>query len=263
MRKPLFWHVISLPVMLLAVFFLLPVFAVMFKASGINFWTNPAVVSSLKLSIITSSCAALVFIVLGVPAAYFLARVDFKGKKILGALLELPMVLPPSVAGLALLMTFGRLGLLGKYLNFFGISIPFSTSAVVMAQVFVAGPIFLKTARNGFAAVNPWLEKVSFTLGKSAWSTFCTITLPLALPSLISGLIMAWARALGEFGATIMFAGNLPGKTQTLPLAIFSGMERNIDEAVAIAALMLLISFAVLFVTKIITGREDYVGHSL
>lgn len=263
MKRLVFWHVMAVPVFVCGIFFLLPVVAIIFRAPWMNPWSSPVVMSSLKVSFTTSLCATIIFLVVGVPAAYFMARIDFKGKKLLGALLELPMVLPPSVAGLALLMTFGRLGILGKYLTLLGINIPFSTAAVVMAQVFVAGPIFLKTARNGFAQVNPWLEKVSFTLGKSTWSTFRKVTLPLALPSLVSGLIMAWARALGEFGATIMFAGNLPGKTQTLPLAIYAGMERDVDEALAIATLMLLTSFAVLFVTKIISGREDYAGHSL
>src|SRR5581483_4044828 len=159
---------------------------------------------------------------------------------------DLPIVLPPAVAGAALLMAFGRRGLLGPWLAVLGLEIPFTTTAVVMAQAFVAAPFYVRAARAGLAAVDPVLEGVSRTLGESALGTFRRVTVPLAMPALLGGAVMTWARALGEFGATIMFAGNFPGTTQTMPLAIYVAMERDLPAALVLASILIVASFVVL-----------------
>jgi molybdate transport system permease protein len=169
--------------------------------------------------------------------------------------LDLPMVLPPSVAGIALLIAWGRRGVLGQYLDAAGISIAFSTVAVVIAQTFVAAPFYIKAAAAGFASVERELEQAAAIDGATPWRVFTAITLPLARPALLGGLVMTWARALGEFGATIIFAGNFPGRTQTMPLAIYLGFELQFDVALTLAVILLGTSFAVLFVVKRMLGR--------
>ncbi|OIQ11801.1 ABC transporter permease [Neomoorella thermoacetica] len=219
----------------------------------------PVVLQALQLSGLTTLVATAVTIILGTPLAYFLARRSFPGREVIDTLLDLPLVLPPAVAGVALLMAFGRRGLLGALMAGWGISLPFTTVAVILAQVFVGAPFFLKTARNGFAAVDTSLEAISLTLGKTPLQTFFRVTLPLAFPALFNGAIMTWARALGEFGATIMFAGNMPGVTQTLPLAIYMAMDSNLEAALVMAALLVLVSFAVLLAVKKVARGGD--GH--
>jgi molybdate transport system permease protein len=193
---------------------------------------------------------------IGTPVAYLLSREDFAGKAIVDALIDLPMVLPPAVAGLALLMAFGRRGLLGPPLAAIGIELPFTTAAVVMAQTFVAAPFYVRAAKAGFGSVDRGLEQMSALLGVSDLRTFFRITLPLAAPSLFGGVLMTWARALGEFGATILFAGNFIGRTQTMPLAIYQALESDLGSAIAIAALLIVISFVFLILLRAITrGR--------
>jgi molybdate transport system permease protein len=179
-----------------------------------------------------------------------LARRRFPGRAVLDTLIDLPMLLPPSVAGVALLVAFGRRGLVGPGLNGVGIQIAFTQVAVVMAQVFVASPFFVKAAISAFAAVDRELEQAAAVDGASPLTTFWRITLPLSISALFGGAVMTWARALGEFGATIIFAGNFPGRTQTMPLAIYIGFEIDLRIALTLSAILLLISFGVLLLVK-------------
>jgi len=215
-----------------------------------RYLTDPQVVAALRLSLLTTALTLLLTVVLGTPLAYLLARREFPGKQWLDALIDLPMVLPPAVAGVALLMAFGRRGLLGPVLSALGVELAFTTAAVVLAQSFVAAPFYVRSARAGFAAVDPLLEGVSRTLGVAPLRTFWRITVPLALPALLGGAVMAWARALGEFGATIMFAGNFLGVTQTMPLAIYAAMERDLGAALVLSSILVVVSFLVLLTVK-------------
>ena len=175
--------------------------------------------------------------------------------RVIDTFVELPIVLPPVVAGVAMLMAFGRNGLLGPALSAIGVTLPFTTAAVIFAQVFVAAPFYIRAARIGFAGVDPTYEEVSQTLGVSPWATFWRLTLPVAWPSLLTGLTLAWARAVSEFGATIMFAGNLTGRTQTMPLAIMTAMESSLGSALALAVLLLAMSALALAALSVLLRR--------
>jgi molybdate transport system permease protein len=205
---------------------------------------------ALLLTMQTTLIATALCVVLGTPVAYVLARCAFRGRDLLDTLIDLPVTIPPVVAGVALLLAFGRRGLLGQYLDLAGFQIPFTTLAVVMAQVFIASPFYVKAARAGFETVDTTLENVAGTLGASPWRVFWTVTVPLARPALIAGTVLAWARSLSEFGATMMFAGNLPGRTQTLTLAVMSAMESDLDTAVAVSILSLVLALTALLVAK-------------
>lgn len=237
----------------------LPVVAILDRAAGSGIVADvarrPAVLQALRITALTSGLSLAITGLLGTPFAYLLARRSFPGRALLDSLVELPMVLPPTVAGIGLLMAFGRRGLLGPWLERLGIQLPFTLAAVVLAQVFVAGPFYVRAARSGFQAVDPELELVARTLGVPDRQVFWRVTVPLALPSLLAGLTMAWARALGEFGATIMFAGSLPGRTQTMTVAIYTELERDLDAALAMAALLVGVSFAVLVVLRAVLAR--------
>jgi molybdate transport system permease protein len=189
--------------------------------------------------------------VLGLPLAYLLATRSFPGKRLLETLLELPMVLPPTVAGVGLLLAFGRQGLAGEVLGALGLTIPFTTVAVVLAQVFVAAPFFIAATRAGLAAVDRRYLDAAAALRSSPSRTLFRVMLPLALPSLLAGAAMTWARALGEFGATITFAGNMPGVTQTMPLAVYLALQTDLDAAVAMSVLMLALSLGVLLGVRV------------
>ena len=216
----------------------------------------PIVRDALRLSLVTTAVALAATLILGTPIAYLLARYRFPGHRVLDSLIDLPMVLPPAVAGLGLLIAFGRRGLVGGPLDALGVTLPFSTAAVVIAQCFVAAPFYIKAAKAGFAGVDRELEMVAATFGSSAWYTFTRITLPLAFPSLLGGAVMMWSRALGEFGATIFFAGNRQGITQTIPLAIFQEEQAShFDTALAMSAVLVCVSFAILVVVKWLTAR--------
>jgi molybdate transport system permease protein len=207
---------------------------------------DPLVIQALQLSLLTSSIATLLAAALGTPVAYLLARYRFRGQMVLDTLIDLPMTLPPVVAGLALLLAFGRTGLLGPLLSARGIEIGFSTAAVVIAQAFMATPFFIRAARAGFESVPVGLEHAAMTLGRNRWGVFWSITVPLAGPALFAGAVLAWARALSEFGATLLFAGSLPGTTQTLPLAVMSAFETDLSLAIATAVVSLLLAFGAL-----------------
>jgi molybdate transport system permease protein len=247
---------------LLVLFLALPVVAVVLRALplGVYAWTNSSTLDALQLSLFTASLSAALAVVLGTPVAYLLARAAFRGKALLETLIDLPMVLPPAVAGLALLIAFGRRGLLGPALASVGIELPFTTAAVVMAETFVAAPFYLRAAKVGFASVDARLEQMSALLGVSNLRTFFRVTLPLAAPSLVSGLLMTWARALGEFGATIMFAGNFQGRTQTMPLAIYIGLESNLDSALALSLILIVVSFGILAAVRLFGGHGFMAG---
>ncbi len=241
-------------------FLLLPLYAIFWKSlpHGALFAALrlPIVHDALRLSLVTTAIALGMTVLLGTPVAYLLARYRFPGYSVLDSVIDLPMVLPPSVAGLGLLIAFGRRGLLGGPLEALGVTIPFTTVAVVLAQCFVAAPFYIKAAKAGFAGVDRELEMIAATFGSSGWHTFTRITVPLAFPSLLGGMVMMWSRALGEFGATIFFAGNYQGVTQTIPLAIFQEEQAsNFDTALAMSAVLVCVSFVILVTVKWLTTR--------
>jgi molybdate transport system permease protein len=212
---------------------------------------EPLVVQALRLSLITSLAATATVVVLGLPVAYLLAMREFRGKGVLEALIDLPMVLPPTVAGVALLTAFGRNGLAGHALSALGITLPFTTLGVVVAQAFVAAPFFIGAARAGFTEVDRKYLDAAATLHASPVRAFVTVLAPLAAPALLAGAATGWARALGEFGATITFAGNLPGVTQTMPLAVYLALQSDLDAAIALSVLLLVFSLAVLLTVRL------------
>lgn len=247
---------------LLVIFLTLPLIALVVRAVplGLDAWLNETTLAALQLSLTTATISALIALGVGTPVAYLLARENFRGKAIVDTLIDLPMVLPPAVAGIALLMAFGRRGLLGSTLSVVGIELPFTTAAVILAETFVAAPFYVRSAKAGFGGVDRKLEQMSASLGVSNLKTFFRLTMPLAAPSLVSGLLMTWARALGEFGATIMFAGNFPGRTQTMPLAIYSGLESNLDSALALSLILVVVSFGILFAVRAVSPKGLTLG---
>ena len=248
----------------LLLFLIVPLIALLLRALEAELWqqfTQPAVAQAVRLSLITATISTLITVFMGTPLAYLLARRQVPARAAIETLLDLPIVLPPAVAGLALLLAFGRRGLLGPALEPWGIQLPFTTVAVIMAETFVAAPFFIRSAQSGFAGVPAQLEESASDLGASNWRVFRRVTLPLAGTALLSGVILSWARALGEFGATILFAGNFIGRTQTMPLAIYQALETNPEAAIAIAALLILISFFFLVLLRLVThGR---IGHPM
>jgi molybdate transport system permease protein len=255
---------LTLLVVAIVTYLVLPLLSVFITKSPVLLWeklNGSLAYEALILSLQTSIISILFIVVFGTPLAYRLAKSEFRGKKLLETVLKMPIVAPTAVVGVGLLLVFGQRGLLGGTLSLFGLEIPFTAIAVVMAQIFMASPFYLNTARQSFEAVDDQLLAVSRTLGVSPWMTFWRITTPLALPGLLSGVGLSWALALGEFGVTMMFAGNMPGKTQTLPLAIYTAMESDANVAVAIAALLLTVSFMLLlFVTLIDKYMRNKIG---
>jgi molybdate transport system permease protein len=208
---------------------------------------------ALRISMKTSLIALAFIVIAGTPVAYLLGTKRFRGRMLLTTLLELPLVLPPAVAGIGLFAAFGRMGLLGKPLQSLGIELPFTWVAVVMAQAFVAMPFYVRQAIAGFGSIDAQLLGVSRTLGASSGRTFFRVAAPLASQSLSAGAALAWARALGEFGATTLFAGSLQGTTQTLPLAIYAQFSgANLDVALAMSALLVAVSAGILVTTKLL-----------
>ena len=208
--------------------------------------TDPTVQDALWLSLLTSALAMVVCLLLGLPLAWVLARVDFPGRSLLRGVVTVPLVLPPVVAGVALLTAFGRNGLFGAPLRDLGITIPFTTTAVVIAHMFVALPFFVISVEGAMRAGNRDYDLVAATLGADRWTTFRRVTFPLALPGIIAGLVLGFARSLGEFGATITFAGNFPGTTQTMPLAVYSELQSDSDSALVLSVILLLVSVLIL-----------------
>ncbi len=249
----------ALPVALslvMVAFLLLPTLVLLMRGLGPSFWptlTSPVVQDALRVSLLTTSCTLVLTVLLVTPVAWLLARFDFVGKTLLDTLLDLPIVLPPVVAGVGLLLTFGRSGLLGPPLELAGISIAFSPAAVVMAQLFTSAPFYLRTAKAGFKAIDPALEEAAQIDGASRSNVFRWITWPLAFPFLLEGLVLTWARALGEFGATILFAGSLQGKTRTITLTIYSAIESDLGPALVLSAVMVVVAFGLLLAVRMIT----------
>jgi molybdate transport system permease protein len=209
--------------------------------------TSSEAITALRLSLIASLSATAIAIVVGVPLAWILARLSFPGRAVLRALTVLPMVLPPVVGGVALLAAFGRRGLLGGWLaQAFGIHLPFTTAGAILAETFVAMPFLVITVEAGLRGMDVRFEDAARTLGARRWTVLRRVTLPLVRPSLIAGAVLCWARALGEFGATITFAGNFPGRTQTMPLAVYLALETNPDAAIVLSLVLLAVSLVVL-----------------
>jgi molybdate transport system permease protein len=241
---------------LFAVFLALPVLTLIGRAvvSGavVDSGATQAVLGALGLSLLTTAASLAVTIAIGLPLAVVLARRSFRGKWLLEAFVDLPIVLPPAVAGLALLLVLGRRGLLGAPLEAAGIDIAFTTVAVVVAQTFVSAPFFVRSARAGIAGVDRDLEDAARVDGASELRLFRDVTIPLAAPALAAGLVMTWARALGEFGATIMFAGNVQGRTQTLPLVVYSEFQGgDLDASIAAAAILVVAALGVLIAVRV------------
>ncbi len=247
-NKSSIWLIV-LPSLLFASLLGLPILALLLEGAGTDLSAmlkDAHLVAALGLSLSTSATSTLFAVLTGTPLAYALARWNFRGRSLLELILDLPIVLPPSVAGLALLLAFGRRGLLGDTLAMAGLQIPFTTLAVMLAQLFVAGPLFVRAARIGFGAVDKQLEEAAVTEGASQWQLLRQVMVPAAGQALVGGALLCWARALGEFGATLLFAGNLVGRTQTMPLAIYVSLESDRDLAVALAIFLLLVSGAIL-----------------
>jgi molybdate transport system permease protein len=216
---------------------------------------HPLTSAALVLSFKTTLLSLAIVVLLGTPLAFWLARSAGRATAFVQAAIELPIVLPPAVLGVALLLAFGRAGVFGAVLERFGIALPFSVAAVVIAQVIVSAPFYVQAARVGFRAVDEDLTLVARTLGATPARVFTRITLPLASPGLLTGAALAWARALGEFGATLLFAGSLAGRTQTLPLAIYAALESDIAAARAIALVLCTIAFALLVLLRVLAAR--------
>lgn len=235
-----------------------PLASLLFHESPMLLWTTmqqPDVLLALQISLITTSVSTFFTVLFGLSVAYVLVRKDFPGRKLLETLVTMPTVLPPVVAGVALLLTFGRFGLVGRYLLPLGITLPFTTIAVIMAQMFVSAPFFINSVRAGLEQLDPRYELAAYTLRASPFYTFRRVVLPLIRPALLAGMGLAWARALGELGATITFAGNFPGITQTMPIAVYVTAESDLDTAVALSVVLLAVSFGVLLALQV--GRNS------
>lgn len=233
-----------------AALFILPLLGLVAKApwpQALAELRAPESLDALRLSLVASISATSIAVLLGVPLAWIQARIVFPGQNILRALTTLPMVLPPVVGGVALLLAFGRQGLLGAYLfDAFGIRLPFSTAGVILAETFVSMPFLVITVEAGLRSMNLRMEEAARTLGATPWTVFTRVTLPLIAPSIFAGAILTWSRALGEFGATITFAGNFPGTTQTMPLAVYLLLETRPEAAVMLSLLLVVLSLVVL-----------------
>ncbi|MFE0462161.1 molybdate ABC transporter permease subunit [Kitasatospora sp. NPDC058965] len=239
-----------LPALLGLLFLVLPLVGLLVRApwgelpeqlSGEEVW------EALRLSLVCATSATAVSLVLGVPLAWLLARTRFPGQRLVRALVTLPLVLPPVVGGVALLLVLGRNGIVGRWLDSaFGLTLPFTTPGVVLAETFVAMPFLVISVEGALRAADPRYEEAAATLGASRLTAFRRVTLPLVAPGVAAGAVLAWARALGEFGATITFAGNFPGRTQTMPLAVYLAMENDPAAAIALSLVLLAVSVAVL-----------------
>jgi len=250
------WTLLALPMLL---FITIPLACLLLRTSLTDLLDNlnqTQVVQAVSLSLVTTLITTAVTLVVGTPVAYLLSRRQFRFYRVIDTLVDLPTVLPPSVAGVALLLAFGRNGLFGPLLTSLGMNIPFTMVAVILAQTFVASPFYIKAAAIGFAAIDPELRQAAALDGASRRQTFRYVTLPLSWMALLSGSVLTWARALGEFGATIIFAGNFPGRTQTMPLAIYIGFEIDLDVALTLSTILICFSFLTLVIVKGILHRQ-------
>jgi molybdate transport system permease protein len=240
-----------LPAMAGLAFLVMPLAGLVVRAPWTTLWqrlTEPSALTALRLSLQTATTATIVCLLLGVPLAWLLARVDFPGRRVVRALVTVPLVLPPVVGGVALLLVFGRRGLLGEWLDAaFGFTLPFTTTGVVVAEAFVAMPFLVIAVEGALRGADTRYEEAAATLGAGRWTAFTHVTLPLVAPGIAAGGVLCWARALGEFGATITFAGNFPGITQTMPLAVYQTIEGgDLDGAIVLSLILLTVSVTIL-----------------
>jgi len=251
------WRALALP---LFAFFLVPIFLLFSRIPPgeiLESLQMAQVSRAIGVSLRTTLVSLLIIVISGTPLAYLLGRYDFRFKRFVDTVIDLPTVLPPSVAGVALLVTFGRRGFIGAWLEAGGIQVAFTPVAVVLAQVFIAAPFFVRTASVGFGGVEAELEQAAQLDGATRWQVFRYVILPLSRDALISGSMMSWARALGEFGATILFAGNLPGVTQTMPIAIYLGFEVDLNIAITLSMILVMVSFGALLLVKGLLARWE------
>ncbi len=252
------WTTLALSAPLLA-FIGLPILALLARTDPATLLASlrtPEARMALDLSLRTTVISTGLAILVGTPLALLLARPDVRFGRVLDTLIELPVLIPPSVAGIALLMAFGRRGAFAEPLNALGINLPFTAAAVVLAQLFVAAPFYVKAASLGFSAIDEEVREAAAIDGANGWQLFRAVLIPLAWPALVSGAATSWARALGEFGATIIFAGNFPGRTQTMPLAIYLGFEMDLSVALALSVVLIALAFLALIVVKVLFRRE-------
>ncbi len=246
--RPPLWA--AVPAVMAILFLVGPVAGLLASAQWSSFWsdiTSAEALTALRLSVGASLAAVLVVVVLGLPLAWVLARVEFPGRRVARALVVLPMVMPPVVGGVALLSALGRDSALGGWLwDTFGIQLTFSGAGVVLAEAFVAMPFFVLTVEAALRSAGRRHEELASTLGAGPWTVLWRVTIPAALPSIVAGAVLAWARALGEFGATITFAGNIAGRTRTLPLAVYLGLDSDPGGAVSLSIVLLVVSIVVL-----------------
>ncbi len=244
----------------LTLLLVLPVGVLLVRAlapSALATLLEPAAAEALRLSLLTTGLSMVLTVTLGTPVAYLLARYTFRGRRFLDVLVDLPVALPPVVAGVGLLLVFGRRGVLGGPLSNLGVDLAFTTTAVVLAQLFVASPFYIRALKVGFGAVSRELEAAALIDGASRWGAFWRVTWPLTLPAFSEGLVLAWARALGEFGATVVFAGSLEGRTRTLPLAVYAALERDLNAALALSGLLSVAALGLFVVLKVLIRRES------
>ncbi len=251
-----------------AIFFVAPFAGLIYRAAqNRDVWhllSADVAREALVLSLWTSTLSTAIAIVFGTGVAYLLARSSFPGKALVDAIIDLPIVLPPTVAGVALLTAFGRRGLIGQPVDdWFGFTFGFSTLAVIMAQLLVASPFYVRAAKGGFESIDPQMTRVAYTLGASRTRTFLRVVLPQTWPALLAGIVLCWSRAMGELGATLIFAGNLQGRTQTMPLAIiqaFEGTSLGLDGAIALSLILLAVALSVLVLFRVLTRRAITTG---
>ena len=243
----------------LLLFIALPV-ALLFTRVSPDQWLEgmrqPQVVQAIQVSLKTTLISLVLIILFGTPLAYLMARQEFRFKRVVDTLIDLPTMLPPSVAGVALLVALGRRGFIGGWLEPLGVQIAFTQAAVVIEQVFIAAPFYVRSAALGFASIDPENEQAAQLDGASRWEFFRYIVLPLSKNALLSGSMMSWARALGEFGATILFAGNFPGRTQTMPIAIYLGFEGDFNNALTLSVILVSISFLSVLLVKTLASSD-------
>ena len=261
-QEPVYWTglVTAVLAVLMALFLILPVVGLIWRAttlSGTTPLAQDSIVAAVLLSLSTTAISVLLIILLGTPLAYFLARYPLRFKRVLTIFIELPIVMPPVVAGLGLLAVFGRRGLVGLPLAELGITLTFSGTAVVLAQVFVAAPFYIRAAQSRFTALPLEYEDAAAVDGASRWQIFWYIMLPLSRHGLLAGLILSWARALGEFGATILFAGNLQGSTQTMPLLVYTSLERDLRITFITAIILLGLAIVAFTITRWLSGLDS------
>ncbi|GAA4613807.1 ABC transporter permease [Actinoallomurus liliacearum] len=242
--------VLVLPALIGLAFLVLPLLGLLVRAPWSTLGTRlvrSEILDALRLSLVSATLATLLCLLVGVPLAWVLARIDFPGRRLVRALVTVPLVLPPVVGGVALLLALGRNGLVGRWLDrWFGVTLPFTTAGVVLAEAFVALPFLVISVEGAVRAADLRYEDAAATLGASRWTTFRRVTLPLIAPGVGAGAVLCWARALGEFGATITFAGNFPGRTQTMPLAVYLALENDPQSAIVLSLVLLAVSVVVL-----------------